>query len=138
MAIYNHCIEDRQKNLVFMSEMPEKCRLVTIKPLSHIAYVIARPTEQSQKRLQNLPSQFTEANKVLFSEITYDLAESKDNGTLQSKLGLIEFVKQISSVRQVTAAELDLVLAILNEGQRQIPEAIKLVKKGLYRLTYIY
>ena len=45
MCIYNHCIEDRQKNLVFMSEMPTVCRLVTIKPLSHIAYVIPKQSE---------------------------------------------------------------------------------------------
>lgn len=60
MCIYNHCIEDRQKNLVFMAEMPQvSCRIITIKPLSHLAYIITASDSDSR--------QFSEANKVLYS-----------------------------------------------------------------------
>ena len=40
VCIYNHCVEDMQKNLVFMAETLTRCRIITIKPLSHLAYVV--------------------------------------------------------------------------------------------------
>ena len=96
MCVYNHCIEDRQKNLAFIAETEQQCRIVTVKPLSHLAYIIlANPGGE--------PSQFTEANKVLFSQMHYSL----ERENLTQVTGVIEFVKQISSVRHVTPEECD-------------------------------
>ena len=62
-----------------MVENVKKCLIVTIKPLSHIAYIVIRE-EANQEVLDNkkhVPAQFTEANKVLYSQMSYDLTASE-------------------------------------------------------------
>ena len=105
ICIFNHCIEDRQKNLALMAHTPTVCRIITIKPLSHLAYVISesdiQESEVPSKPGKPAPRKFTESNKVLYSQMRYDL--SGQNETQAS--GLIDFVKQISSVRRITDEE---------------------------------
>ena len=85
MCIYNHCVEDLQKNLVFIVETQDFCKIITVKPMSHLAYVVTHESEESKGEAVK----FSEANKVLFSEISYDLSGAKRS----SAQGLIDFVK---------------------------------------------
>ena len=95
MNIYNHCIEDRQKNLALMAMTPTLCRVITIKPLSHLAYVLPEG--------KVAPAHFNEANKVLYSKMSYEINEKN----MTQVTGLIDFVKQISAVRRVTDEEFE-------------------------------
>jgi len=115
MCIYNHCIEDRQKNLALIAETASLCRVLTIKPLSHLAYVVesnATGAGAAGLGAKVEAKEFSEANKVLFSKMSYDISEQNHT----QAQGLIDFVKQISSVRRVTDEEFEVALEILKAG----------------------
>ena len=44
----------------------------------------------------------------------------------------------MSVTKIVTTGELKMITGVVEDGQKDVPEAMRKVKKGLYNLSYVY